>query len=322
MLAPFAEAQPEDPLLGLSVRARDLYNDLGPQLLEETGIDIGLRTEGILQVAFSEEEASRLKNDIAWQRQSGFAIEWLSLDDVRALVPGIGPEAQGGALAPEDGGLEPMALRDALLKAAALKGATLVVDEQAEALLIREGRVEGVRTGSGDRRAGAVVVAAGCWSGRLEGLPRPLPVEPIRGQMAALAWPQGEPPAIVYGGGGYVLERGGEAIAGSTMEDAGFATGTTEEGLRQVYRNMRRIFPALTGAPVHRTWAGLRPGTPDGRPLLGPDPDVPNLWYATGHGRNGILLAAMTGTILAGLYLRDEVELDLSSLDPARFEAT
>jgi glycine oxidase len=320
MLAPFAEAEQEDPLLGLSVRARDLYNDLAPVLREETGIDIGLRTEGILQVAFSEEEASNLKGAIAWQRQSGFATEWLSQDEVRKLVPGIGPEAQGGALAPEDGGLEPMALRDALLRAAALNGATLVEDEQAEGLLIEEGRAQGVRTGSGERAAGAVVVAAGCWSGRLEGLPRPIPVEPIRGQMAALSWPDGEPGAIVYGGGGYVMERGGEAIAGSTMEHAGFATGTTEDGLRQVYRIMRRIYPALTGAPVLRTWAGLRPVTPDGRPLIGTDPHVPNLWYATGHGRNGILLAAMTGDILARLYVEEDLELALSSLDPARFD--
>jgi glycine/D-amino acid oxidase-like deaminating enzyme len=260
MLAPFAEAEQEDPLLGLSVRARDLYNDLAPVLREETGIDIGLRTEGILQVAFSEEEASNLKGAIAWQRQSGFATEWLSQDEVRKLVPGIGPEAQGGALAPEDGGLEPMALRDALLRAAALNGATLVEDEQAEGLLIEEGRAQGVRTGSGER------------------------------------------------------------VAGSTMEHAGFATGTTEDGLRQVYRIMRRIYPALTGAPVLRTWAGLRPVTPDGRPLIGTDPHVPNLWYATGHGRNGILLAAMTGDILARLYVEEDLELDLSSLDPARFD--
>jgi glycine oxidase len=142
--------------------------------------------------------------------------------------------------------------------------------------------------------------------------------------MAALDWPAGEPAAIIYGGGGgtYVLERGGEAIAGSTMEQAGFATGVTEDGLRQVYRSVRRIYPALTELPVKRTWAGLRPGTPDNRPILGRDPEVENLWYATGHGRNGILLAGMTGDFLAQLYAGDELEHDLSSMDPGRFAAS
>jgi glycine oxidase len=324
MLAPFAESAAEDPLLSLCVRARDVYNDLSVVLQEETGIDIGLRTEGILQVAFTEEEAAGLKSDIAWQRQSGFATEWLSAEDVRELVPGLGPEALGGAHAPEDGGLVPMALREALLEGARKRGMTLVEGQSVERLVVSDGQVTGVETGTGPLPAGAVVVAAGCWSGGLEGLPRPLPVEPIRGQMAALDWPAGEPPAIIYGGGGgtYVLERGGEAIAGSTMEQAGFATGVTEDGLRQVYRSVRRIYPALTELPVKRTWAGLRPGTPDNRPILGRDPEVENLWYATGHGRNGILLAGMTGDFLAQLYAGDELEHDLSSMDPGRFAAS
>jgi glycine oxidase len=195
----------------------------------------------------------------------------------------------------------------------------VVRGEVVEELVIEGDRVRGVRTAAGVHQAGAVVLAAGCWSGRIAGLPRSLPVEPFRGQMAALEWPRGEPPAIVYGGGGYVLERDGEAIAGSTMEQAGFATGTTEDGLRLVYRYMRRIFPVLAGKPVRRTWAGLRPVTPDQHPIVGPDPDVPNLWYATGHGRNGILLAGITGDIVAQLYVGEAVEHDLSPMAVDRF---
>ncbi len=320
MLAPFAEAQAEDPLLALCVRSRDLYSELAQELEEETGIDIQLRTDGIVQLAFTEEEASRIKGTIAWQRQSGFATEWLSAEEVHERVPGAGPEALGAALAPEDGGLAPLALREAFVKGAELKGARVVRGELVEEIRIESGRARGVRTADGTHSAGAVVLATGCWSGRIEGLPRSLPVEPIRGQMAALEWPAGEPSAIVYGGGGYVLERGGEAVAGSTMEQAGFATGTTEEGLRLVYRYMRRIFPALAGKRVKRTWAGLRPVTPDRHPILGPDPEVPNLWYATGHGRNGILLAGMTGEILAQLYVGEEVEYDITPMAVDRFD--
>ena len=322
MLAPFAEAEPEDPLLALCVGARDLYGDLARELEEETGVDIQLRTDGIVQLAFTEEAASRSKSAIAWQRQIGFATEWLPPEEVRQRVPGAGPDILGAALAPEDGGLSPRALRNACIKSAELRGAQVVRGALVEEILIEGGRVRGVRTADGVHSAGAVVLAAGCWSGRIAGLPRPIPVEPIRGQMAALDWPLGEPPAIVYGGGGYVLERDGEAIAGSTMEQAGFATGTTEEGLRLVYRYMRRIFPALAGKPVKRTWAGLRPVTPDKHPILGPDPEVPNLWYATGHGRHGILLAGITGDIVAQLYVGEEVEQDLSSMVVDRFDAS
>ncbi len=138
--------------------------------------------------------------------------------------------------------------------------------------------------------------------------------------MAGLVWPANEPPAIIYGAGGYVMERAGEAIAGSTMERAGFDPSVTKAGQEHVVGAMRRILPALADAPVTRTWAGLRPLTPDGHPIIGQDPEVANLWYATGHGRNGILLAALTGDLLAQLITGESVEHDLSAVAPDRFE--
>ncbi len=322
MLAPLAEAVAEDPLLGMGVRARDLYHDLAPALLEETAIDIGLWTEGILQVTFRKVDASAVKNEVAWQRQSGFPAEWLSAGELRKRAPGISQDAIGAALAPEDGGLEPLALLDALTKSAESKNATILRGEVVEEVLIRDGRVDGVRTSSETRRAGAVIIAAGAWSGRIAGLPRPLSVEPIRGQMAALDWPTDEPRAIVYGAGGYVMQRRGEAIVGTTMEYVGFDTSVTPTGLRHLSMTMRRLYPALEAVEFKRTWSGFRPGTPDGRPILGPDPDVSGLWYATGHGRNGILLAALSGELLAQLYEGESPDLDLSAVDPARFWAS
>ena len=322
MLAPFAEAVPEDPLLSLSVRARDLYHDLAPVLKQETGADIGLRTDGILQVAFTEEELAHAKNEAAWQRQSGFAADWLTPEELRQAAPGIAPDALGAVLAPEDGALDPVALHTALLDSAEARGATVARDEHVEEVIIEHETVAGARTANRLHRAGALVVAAGAWSGRLKGLPRPVSVEPIRGQMIALDWPDEEPRAIVYGCGGYVLRRGDEAIAGSTMEHVGFNASVTEDGVRRIHRVVDRLYPDLAGKPVRRSWAGLRPGTPDGHPMVGRDPSITNLWYATGHGRNGILLAAITGEILAQLYVGEEVEYDLAPLDPGRFWTT
>ena len=317
MLAPFAEAQPDDPMLAFAVRARDRYATLVPELEEDTGRAIGYRTEGVVQLALTEDEVDALRAAVSWQRQSGFIVEWLSSEDVAQLVPGANRDALGAALAPEDGGLDPVALQEALLTSAQRHGAT-VTAERVEQLLFDGDRVCGVRTASDTYEAGAVVIAAGCWSGRVRGLPRSLPIEPVRGQIVACPWPDDEPAAIVYGGGGYVMERGGVAIAGSTMERVGFDADTTADGIRQVRAAAGRIFPALATVEPTDSWAGLRPMTPDGRPIIGADPLVGNLWYATGHGRNGILLAAMTGDLIGQLCTGEEIDCDLTPVDPKR----
>ena len=318
MLAPMAETDPEDELLGFGVLARDRYTELAPELLEETGVDIQLQTDGILQVAFDEADVQQVRAQLAWQRQSGFNTAWLDPQELKERAPGISDEALGALLAPEDGSLDPELLRTALLKSAIKHGAR-VSNIRADSLLIAQGAVTAVETSHGKRTAGAVLVAAGAWSKNLEGLPRPLSVEPIRGQMASLDWPEDEPSAVVYGPAGYVLERSGEAVAGSTMENAGFDASTTEAGIEAILANARRTYPALASASPTRAWAGLRPGTPDGKPILGPDPEVPNLWYATGHGRNGILLAGISGQLIASRFTGEPVELDLCPLDPGRF---
>jgi glycine oxidase len=318
MLAPFAEAEADDPTLALAVRARDLYAELVPALEEATGHDVGFHTDGILQLAFTEDEVATRKAAMTWQRQSGFPVDWLSADEVRALTPGVGPEVLGAALAPEDGGLNPMALREALLECALTHHGARLLREGADQLVFEGERVVGVRTAGGTVAAGTVIVAAGSWSGRVRGLPRSLPIEPVRGQILCLPWPEGEPPAIVYCGAGYVMERGGKAICGSTMERAGFDATTTEDGLRGIREMASRIYPALGSVEPLDSWAGLRPMAPDRHPVIGPDPVVTNLWYATGHGRNGILLAAMTGELIAQLYTGEDIEYDLTPVSPAR----
>jgi glycine oxidase len=322
MLAPLAEADPDEPLLGLAVRGRDLYRELTPALEEETGVRLGLWLDGVLKVAFTDEEESEGRGTVAWQRQRGHGAEWLTAAELRERCPGISPDVRGAALAPEDGALEPLATLEALLVSAARHGARITRGQRVLNLEIAEGRALGVRTEAGQRPAGAVVLAAGAWSGRIERLPRPLSVEPVRGQMLAYDWPAHEPAAVVFSGRGYVLRRGSEAIVGSTIEHVGFDAAVTADGRDRVSQIGGRLYPALGGATPRRSWAGLRPGTPDGRPIIGADPDVPNLWYATGHGRNGILLAAVTGELIALLFgggSGNGPEYDLEPVRPERF---
>jgi glycine oxidase len=175
-------------------------------------------------------------------------------------------------------------------------------------------------TGSRDRyAAGDVVVAAGAWSGTIEGMPRPIAVAPVRGQMAAFPWPNAARRAIVYGRGGYLVARGEEAIAGSTMEYAGFQPEVTSAGLARVFAAVTELCPTLTRAEVRRTWAGLRPVTPDGLPIIGAEPRLQGLWYATGHGRNGILLAGLTGLLVKQLLGGEPAAENLEPFSPARF---
>ena len=322
MLAPLAESAPENPLLSLSVRGRDLYHELAPALKEETGIDIGLWNEGILQLALSTGEAARLTHEIAWQRQRGFKLDWLSPDDLHDRYPGLTPEAVGGKLAPEDGGLEPEALLKAFLASAKRHGAELSRGVRVEEVVVENSTAVGVKADGKTISAGAVVLAAGAWSGGIGGLPRPLSVEPIRGQMLAVNWPADEPRAIVYAQSGYVMYRNGEALAGTTMEYAGFDAVSTIEGIERVQEIMGTIYPALVGAETKRRWAGLRPGSPDGNPFVGQDADVEALWYATGHGRNGVLLAGITGEIIAQLFVGAPIEYDIAPIDPRRFWQT
>ncbi len=322
MLAPLAESSPENPILSLSVRGRDLYHELAPALKEETGIDVGLWNDGILQLALSTEEAARFSHEIAWQRQQGFKSDWLSQDDLQNRYPGLTPEALGGKLAPEDGGLEPEPLLKAFLASAKRHGAELSRGVRVDEVVVENGAAVGVRADGKTISAGAVVVAAGAWSGRIGGLPRPLSIEPIRGQMLTVDWPTDEPPAIVYAESGYVMHRNAQALAGTTMEHVGFDAVNTVEGIERVQKIMSTIYPSLAGAEIKGRWVGLRPWSPDGRPIVGPDPDVEALWYATGHGRNGVLLAAITGEIIAQLFADSPIEYDITPIDPGRFWRT
>jgi glycine oxidase len=309
-----AQIEPiDEPLLALSVRGRDLYEPLAPELRETTGIDIGFWRAGIASVAFDEAATDRLKEDAARQRQAGLRCDWLDESEVRERWPGAARDCRGALFAPEDGAVDPQALTRACLADARRLGATLRV-ERVTAVQTANGRVTGVVTPRGATPVEHVVVAAGVWSSQIAGLPRPLLVEPVRGQMAATPWPAGIPTAILYHDHCYVLARGADALLGSTMEHAGFDCRVTNEGLAQIFRGAERLLPALLHQTVRRMWAGLRPVAADGLPIVGPDPDVAHLWYATGHGRNGILLAALTGEIIADLLTKAETDMDIAPL--------
>ena len=316
MLAAQAGSHQEDPLLELSVAGRERYAELHPRLLEQTGVDLCLNLEGIARVAADEDEATALRATVGWQRQQGHLCDWFTAAEVRTRWPWLGP-TQGCLWAPRDGALDPIRLVEALRAEARRLDVAIVRDRVVSVDRLGD-RVGGVR-GESSYNAADVIIAAGAWSRAITGLPRPISVEPIRGQMAALTWPPEVPPAIIIGRSTYIVPRAGEALLGSTMEHAGFVPEVSAAGMAEIFTGATALCPALAGGSVLRTWAGLRPVTPDGLPIVGREPRLEGLWYATGHGRNGILLAAVTGALLARLINDDEDTGDLAPLRPERF---
>ncbi len=317
LLAPQIDARDDSALFELGIAGREYYRENATAIREETGVDIDLFEGGILHLARGGDQEDRLRAAVAWQRQHGHRAEWLDPAEVRSEFPWAGPN-DGALWAGHDGSVDPVRLVEAFRLRAAKHGARF--EREAVLGVVVDGdRATGVRTAGGVRPAGEVIVAAGAWSGRLENLPRPISVEPVRGQMIARPWPASVPRSIVYGSHGYVLERGGEAHCGATVEYAGFVAEASEAGTRSVAENAASLMPALASAAPTRTWAGLRPGTPDGLPIVGAEPSVTNLWYSTGHGRNGILLAGISAVAL-GHLLNGEATFDgIEGLRPERF---
>jgi glycine oxidase len=311
-----AQIEPDDePMLGLGVRARDLYDPLATELRDSTGIDIRLWRSGILSVAFDEGRADELQAAVARQRQAGLRCDWLTAGEIRQGWPGVAVDCIGGLFAPEDGALDPGALHRALMADAVAHGAER--RPVRVTTLRREGtRVTGVATSGGDIAAPHVVVAAGAWAPQIAGLPNDLAVDPVRGQLASVPWPTPAPRAIVFERHCYALARGDEAILGSTMEHVGFDASVTEDGLARLRQAAGRLLPWLADRPFTRSWAGLRPVASDGLPSVGPDPAVEGLWFAIGHGRQGILLAALTGEIIGALLNREETDIDWTPMRP------
>ena len=316
MLAPQIDAPVGEEMFELGIAGREFYRDHAQELRESTGTDIGLWEGGILQAAADEAEVDLLRERVARQRQHGHHCEWLDPEEVRRDWPWL-EATHGGLHAPRDGSVDPVRVVEALRADAARLGVETVTDT-ITSLTRSGGRVTGVQ-GRAWHPADQVVLAAGAWTGRIGNLPRPVSVEPVRGQMVAYPWPGAARSSIVFGHGGYVLHRNGEAWAGSTVEHAGFVSEVTEAGVAEIRKRTETLFPALLGTRIRRAWAGLRPGTPDGLPIVGPEPDMDGLWYATGHGRNGVLLAGITGIMIAQLMAGEATLEEVHALRPERF---
>lgn len=312
ILAP-SISPPADPSAhAFMLAARDLYPGYVAALVERTGMQVPVNRLGVLQLALDELQVQALRASIPTTSQ------WLDREALVREEPALG-HALGAVWHPDDGAVEPLALMDALSAAVARHDRVAVAREDVCALDASELGCNVLTDRESRFASDRVVLAAGAWTPLIRGVGAAASaIEPLRGEMVAFAATPVR--RVVYGAAGYLIpRRDGHTIAGSTSEHAGFDAETTARGIAVIAAEAARTCPALAGAHVNATWAGLRPMTPDGLPLLGRDPERARVLYACGHSRNGILLAPITGEVVADLAERAESRYDLSRFRPDRF---
>ena len=309
--APAAEAE-------LAQRSQQMWPAFAREVEEASGIDIGYRQSGALMIALTAEEAGV---HVA-RANADPELKMLAPDEARAMEPMLG--ALKGALSdPREAQVDNRALGRALTAAFVRAGGVLSCNEAVVRIVVHEDRAVSVHTPVAIHHADAFVLAAGAWSGLIDGLPPDAvpPVKPMKGEMLALVPPAGVklPEHVVWGNGVYLVPRGGRLLIGATLEDVGFDTSLTDAAEDWLSSRAMALMPSLRQWQIDEHWAGLRPSSPDGLPLLGPT-TVPNLFVASGQYRNGILFAPAIGDLLSRLVLgRAE---GLEAFDPRRFRAT
>jgi glycine oxidase len=226
----------------------------------------------------------------------------------------------GGVLHSDDGAVDNVRLYEALRIAVERDARVTIVQDTIGDVVLSESAVVATGQSGATYTAGDVVLAAGAWSNAIRGLPRALPVEPVRGQMIAYATSLLR--RAVYGPTGYVVPRSnGRTLIGATTERVGFHSATTPEGIARLEQTAAEILPTLAGVAPSEAWAGLRPMSADFQPILGRDPDQPRLLYATGHSRNGVLMTPLTGDCIAAVLVGEPPSADIGIFSVARFQS-
>lgn len=318
MIAPQAEAGAGSPLLDLGLRSRDIYPDWVEEIRALSGRDPGYRAAGLVVAALTEAEAEELAERRRWQSARGLRAEPVDRTAIVARFGEVGEEIREGMHLPDEAVVNPRRLVAGLAAGAERAGAEIRTGQGVRDIVVRSGCVRGVRIGEDRLAADLVILAAGCWTPRLaRQVPDLPPVEPVRGQLVELVAGKAAPGCVLYTSAGYVVPRGEHVVVGSTSERAGFDDRPTAAGVEQLLSVASRLLPRLATAPFVSAWAGLRPDSPDGLPTIGFS-EVPGLLIATGHYRNGILLAPVTAELVADLVAGREPRQAPGPFRPAR----
>ena len=325
MLAACCEAEPgEEALIALGRESQARWPAFAEELLRTSGIDVELRREGILHLALTADDQAEIAQRLEFQRQLDLPLEWLSAAATRAREPHLAGKIAGALFSPEDHQVDNRKLVQAVRVAAEAAGATICEHRPVKEIVVQGGRAKGVLLQDETVAAADIVVlAAGAWSRGIAGLPpdRRPPVRPLKGQVLTLRMDAAAPliSHVVWAPGAYMVpRRDGRLIVGATVEEKGFDETMTAGGVLTLLEAAWRAVPAVEELPIEEMCVGHRPGSRDDAPILGRGP-LDGLFYATGHHRNGILLAPVTADAMARLILDDVVEPAIKPFGLERF---
>ncbi len=301
-----------EPFRLLARKSRNLYPAVIDELEDAVGERVFFRQEGQLLLAMNDDDLSSLEDTFRVNRAEGVELERASIEEALMLEPNLNPEISGAVFSPHDAWVDNTALTQAVVRAAQQAGADF---EQAEVTAVEtdSGRTTGVQAGKKRYDADWVVLAAGAWSGQIWDVP----VKPRRGQAYTVEGSYFK--RVIHSPRGYIVPKGdSQTMLGATVEDVGFDLTNTPEGLGAVSKAVFEISPILETSTFAGAWAGLRPGTPDDLPIIGSSDEFTNLVIATGHFRNGILLAPITAELVRQIVLGETLNLDLDPFSPDR----
>ena len=310
------------PLFDLCQESMRLYPRWIRRIKQASNIDPQLHTDGILYLAMTQAEAKAKARQAQWQKRRGLRVERWSHAEVRRKEPALSGKHVAAFFFPDEAQLDNAALMRALAIASRSAGASVWEKTTVQRFQIQENAVSGVETNRGRFRAPVVINCLGTWADLGGRFPQRLSVEPIRGQILMFEAPRKTLRHIVFSERGYAVQRrDGRLLAGSTLEKAGFAKALTVEGMGRILLGLGQLMDGqAAGWPLVAAWSGLRPGTIDDQPILGPT-ETEGLYVAAGHYRHGILLAPVTAIAIADTLTGRPSSIDLSPFSPLRFKA-
>jgi len=321
MLSPQGESQTPGPFFDLCLRSRAMYKHFAEELKETSGIDVEYKDEGTLFVVLDNEDDPEKTRWAEWQIQAGLSVEHVTPSVLRKIEPAVTENISRAIFLPDEHQVENRRLMDALEVTIKRAGVELIEDTEVTALSMERGRMTGVVAGSKHFKSGSVVLAAGAWSDRLLApLGMTLNVIPARGQMIAVRGPISPIERVIHSSRVYIVpRRDGRILIGATVEYSGFRKAVTVAAIQTLLKTALNLIPSLKEFDLVETWSGLRPDTPDHLPIIGLT-WIDNLFLATGHFRNGILLAPVTAELILRSINDHEAGADVRSFGIDRFD--
>lgn len=320
MISPVPESSEMASLLPISMASVRLYPEFLQRVEELSGKTVGYRKDGALDLLLNGSGQSEIDEILALHRRAGLRAEPLSGSEAREIEPSLTAELRGAIYRPDEASLDNRLLTGATLEAASRKGVEVFPGNGAKALWTVGSACKGLQLQTDRVEARWTIIAAGCFSARIEGVAAYAPVTPAKGQMMALRCGSVNLKKDLWSGHIYLVPRNdGRIIAGSTVEYEGFDRNVTVAGMKKILSGAISMVPALESARIEETWAGLRPDSPDHLPIIGPT-DLDGLLIATGHFRSGILLTPITARLIRDWVTTQKVRADWAPFSPMRFQ--